>query len=52
MWDVLPDSERPHWTLSPLKTVGPLRFGMTPDEASLVMDEINSHHADDSKWWG
>ena len=38
-WRVFPDSERPHWALDPFRSVGPLRFGMTPDEASSVLNE-------------
>ncbi|MFE1484052.1 hypothetical protein ACFW80_24530 [Streptomyces fimicarius] len=29
-WPVKTDRERSHWAWSPLKAVGPLRFGMTP----------------------
>lgn len=31
-WDVLPDNERQRWTLDPFVSVGPLSFGMSPDE--------------------
>lgn len=48
---VLPDDERPHWMLDPFKAVGPLRFGMSRDDASSVIDEINMRHADKSKHW-
>jgi hypothetical protein len=40
MWDVLPDTERKQWTLDPFKTVGPLAFGMTPDEATSALGGI------------
>lgn len=50
-WDVLPDGERPHWTLDAFKAVGPLRFGSTPDEASLALEGISAHRAEDGKWW-
>lgn len=29
-WDVLDETQRPQWDCTPLETVGPLRFGMTP----------------------
>ncbi|MFD9124729.1 hypothetical protein [Kitasatospora sp. NPDC059571] len=37
VWHVLPDSERQQWLLDPFVSVGPLRFGMSPDEASAVL---------------
>jgi len=40
LWDILPDSEREQWTLKPFAAVGPLRFGMTPDEASAALGGI------------
>src|SRR5262245_29963250 len=36
-WDVVPDDERGQWTLEPRVGVGPLRFGMSPDEASAAL---------------
>ena len=48
---VLPDAERPHWTLDPFKAVGPLRFGMVRDEASSVIDELNTRHAEKNTYW-
>ncbi|MFD7099356.1 hypothetical protein [Streptomyces xanthophaeus] len=33
-WEVRPESERPRWTVDPWVGVGPLRFGMTPDEVA------------------
>jgi hypothetical protein len=40
LWDVLPDSEREQWTLEPFAGVGPLRFGMSPDETSAALGGI------------
>jgi hypothetical protein len=40
LWDVLPDDEREQWTLEPFVGVGPLRFGMSPDEASAALGGI------------
>ena len=37
LWDVLPDSEREQWSLEPFARVGPLRFGMSPDQASAAL---------------
>ncbi|MGY4393394.1 hypothetical protein ACVWXB_006693 [Streptomyces sp. TE12347] len=31
-WEVRPEGERPRWTVDPWVGVGPLRFGMSPDE--------------------
>jgi hypothetical protein len=36
-WDVLTDSERISWKGTPLKPVGPLVFGMTPDEVESAV---------------
>ena len=36
-WNVVPDEERPQWTLDPFASVGPLRFGMSPDEVSRAL---------------
>lgn len=33
-WPVKTDQERSHWDWSPQKAVGPLRFGMTPQQVS------------------
>ncbi|MFJ5927722.1 hypothetical protein ACIQF6_34515 [Kitasatospora sp. NPDC092948] len=38
LWDVLPDSERQLWTLDPLHSVGPLRFGMPSGEVSAALE--------------
>jgi hypothetical protein len=37
LWEVLADSAREHWALDPFTAVGPLRFGMSPDEASAAL---------------
>ncbi|GAB4050562.1 hypothetical protein [Catellatospora paridis] len=38
LWEVLADVEREQWTFMPSVGVGPLRFGMSHDEAAVVMD--------------
>jgi hypothetical protein len=40
LWDVVPDSQRKQWMLEPFASVGPLRFGMNPDEASATLGGI------------
>ncbi|MEU3406012.1 hypothetical protein ABZ766_19030 [Streptomyces sp. NPDC006670] len=37
VWDVLPDTGRQQWTLDPFVGVGPLRFGMSGNEASVAL---------------
>jgi hypothetical protein len=37
MWDALPDSERQQWTFDPFVRVGPLRFGISADDASAAL---------------
>jgi hypothetical protein len=37
-WQVLSESEREQWVCEPLTAVGPLRFGMTPEQASAALD--------------
>ncbi|NUU23836.1 MAG: hypothetical protein HOV68_20390 [Streptomycetaceae bacterium] len=37
-WEVLPDSERRQWALDPFVSVGPLRFGMSPDDVSKSLN--------------
>ncbi|MFF3759135.1 hypothetical protein [Streptomyces sp. NPDC002185] len=39
-WKVVPDDERQQWTLDPFVSVGPLRFGMSPDEVSAALSEV------------
>ncbi|MGW3983522.1 hypothetical protein FNV62_01000 [Streptomyces sp. RLB3-17] len=41
-WDVLPDSERQQWSLDPFVAVGPLRFGVSPDEVSMALSSITT----------
>ncbi|MGW1910403.1 hypothetical protein ACWCQS_06525 [Streptomyces sp. NPDC002076] len=40
LWDVLPDRERQQWTFDPFLGVGPLRFGMTSDEACAALGGV------------
>lgn len=40
LWYVVPDSERKQWTLEPFASVGPLRFGMSPGEASAALGGV------------
>ncbi|MBG0568706.1 hypothetical protein [Actinoplanes aureus] len=41
-WHVLPDEERQQWTLEPLVAVGPLRFGMSPEEVADAMVAVTA----------
>ncbi|MFJ9454980.1 hypothetical protein ACIRST_07870 [Kitasatospora sp. NPDC101447] len=36
-WNRKPEEERPQWVLDPLVGVGPLRFGMSPDEVAAAL---------------
>jgi hypothetical protein len=36
-WQVLTDAERQQWTLDPFVSVGPLRFGASPEEVSEAL---------------
>jgi hypothetical protein len=38
VWDVLAEGDREHWIYSPSLGAGPLRFGMSPDEAVAALD--------------
>ncbi len=40
VWDVLPDSGRRRWLLEPFESVGPLRFGMRPEEVTAALGGI------------
>ncbi|MEU7584606.1 hypothetical protein AB0B50_44340 [Streptomyces sp. NPDC041068] len=40
VWDVLPDSGRRRWSLEPFEGVGPLRFGMRPEEVTAELEGI------------
>ncbi|MFB7249003.1 hypothetical protein CW362_40925 [Streptomyces populi] len=42
LWDVLPDSERQEWSFAPFVSVGPLRFGMSSDEASAALGGVRA----------
>ncbi|MFD8598162.1 hypothetical protein ACFV1L_24460 [Kitasatospora sp. NPDC059646] len=37
-WPVTPDKDRPRWQCAPQEGVGPLRFGMTPQQVSSALD--------------
>lgn len=37
-WPVKPDRDRPYWDWAPLIRVGPLRFGMSPQQVAAVLD--------------
>ncbi|MFK0108662.1 hypothetical protein [Streptomyces sp. NPDC091217] len=51
LWDVLPDSERQQWTLDPFVSVGPLRFGITSDEASAALGGVPATERErDTRW--
>ncbi|MFF4314698.1 hypothetical protein [Streptomyces sp. NPDC001507] len=39
-WHVLAEDERQGWTLDPFMSVGPLGFGMAPDEASEALSGV------------
>lgn len=38
IWEVKGDVDRAQWTFSPLVSVGPLRFGMSPGEVGDALD--------------
>jgi hypothetical protein len=38
--DVVPDDERQQWALDPFVSVGPLGFGMSPDEVSAALSRV------------
>jgi hypothetical protein len=41
IWNVLSDSERPSWVITPLEQVGPLVFGMTTEQIkATAFDEL------------
>ncbi|MFJ5828401.1 hypothetical protein [Streptomyces sp. NPDC093089] len=51
-WRVAPEEERAEWTFTPYVGVGPLHFGMTLEEITLVLGEgpavsSYSHHGED-----
>ncbi|MFF2147459.1 hypothetical protein [Kitasatospora sp. NPDC058190] len=39
-WDVVAEEQRVRWTSEPLHGVGPLRFGMTPEEAEEALHGV------------
>ena len=38
-WPVTAERDRPLWDCTPLERVGPLRFGMTPEQVAAALDE-------------
>ncbi|MFI6875497.1 hypothetical protein ACIBL6_18850 [Streptomyces sp. NPDC050400] len=38
-WPAKPGQDRPHWDWPPLQKIGPLRFGMSPDEVAAALGE-------------
>lgn len=52
-WPVTADCDRPRWEWTPSEQVGPLRFGMSPQQLAAALDhEVpagrEGHHA---SWW-
>jgi hypothetical protein len=41
-WHLLPEEDRQQWLLEPFVAVGPLRFGMSPDEVAGVMATVTT----------
>ncbi|WP_406840883.1 hypothetical protein ACICHK_40085 [Streptomyces sp. AHU1] len=39
-WPVKAEQDRPHWDWTPLKGIGPLRFGMNPEKVAAVLNEV------------
>jgi hypothetical protein len=37
IWDVKSEKDREQWTFDPFVSVGPLRFGMSPDEVAAAL---------------
>ncbi|WP_250038391.1 hypothetical protein [Paractinoplanes maris] len=50
-WHVLPDDERPQWALEPFVAVGPLRFGMSPDDVVDAMAAVTAEVATPQRQW-
>uniref|UniRef100_A0AAU2VFV7 Uncharacterized protein n=1 Tax=Streptomyces sp. NBC_00003 TaxID=2903608 RepID=A0AAU2VFV7_9ACTN len=52
-WPVMADCDRPRWEWTPLEHVGPLRFGMSPQQVAAALD----HGVPDGRegyfppWW-
>ncbi|MFJ5219731.1 hypothetical protein ACIP98_34155 [Streptomyces sp. NPDC088354] len=38
-WPVRAEEDRPRWDWTPLQSIGPLRFGMNPQQVSSALDE-------------
>ena len=51
-WNPVDETERPRWTVAPFVSVGPLRFGMSPDEVVAALGGASpvrwrpGHHAE------
>ncbi|MER7500657.1 hypothetical protein AB0L05_16865 [Nonomuraea pusilla] len=41
IWNVRKDEDRARWTFTPLFSVGPLRFGMSPGEVAAALDQVD-----------
>lgn len=41
VWDVRKDEDRAQWAFTPLVSVGPLRFGMSPGEVAATLDQVD-----------
>lgn len=50
-WDVLPDNERQRWTLDPFVSVGPLSFGMSPDDVSQALSDVTPEPQRHARGW-
>ncbi|OPC76887.1 hypothetical protein B4N89_45550 [Embleya scabrispora] len=53
MWDVVEESRRAVWSFTPFEHVGPLRFGMTHEQAAAAVDgvlETIGSLEDDTGW--
>lgn len=41
-WKVVPDRQRQQWVLDPFVSVGPLRFGASPDEVTEALEDATA----------
>lgn len=48
---MLPDEERQQWALEPFVAVGPLRFGMSPEEVAGTMEAVTAEIERHQKHW-
>ncbi|MFC7219305.1 hypothetical protein ACFQLX_14170 [Streptomyces polyrhachis] len=56
-WLLTTDRERPHWTWAPLEKVGPLQFGMTPQQVAIALNGLEptartGRHPHGAPWEG